>query len=166
MSISSEKRLIRPKPLDKDVPCNLTSATSAEVGIAVAGVRPHVPRVLKPVKELGPASAVPSNPNNRQGRMRSPFKHGRDTMAATAKTDSLFAGIDVAKGKLDFHLHPSGECLTVANSESGLEELISRLKRQRPSIIAIKASGGFEAVAVASLAAAGYPGTLRRSSAG
>lgn len=78
-------------------------------------------------------------------------------MAATAKTDNLLAGIDVAKDKLDVHLHPSGESLSVANNESGLEELISRLKGRKPSIIAIEASGGFEAVAVASLATAGLP---------
>lgn len=78
-------------------------------------------------------------------------------MAATARTDSLFVGIDVAKEKLDVHLHPSGESLYVANSESGLEELVNRLKRQKPSVIAIEASGGFEALAVSSLAAAGLP---------
>lgn len=115
----------------------------------------------KPVEKPGCASAVPSNPNSRLGsltdRKRSPFRQGRDKMAAIAQDTKMFAGIDVSKDKLDVHLHPAGEHFTVAQDDEGFALLVARLKKHKLAVAAIEATGGFEAGAVAALAAAGLP---------
>jgi transposase len=135
----------------------LNGATSAIVDVAVADARPIFPWDIKPAGERGGASAVPSNPNSRLGRKRSPLRQGRDQMAATAHEQKMFVGIDVSKSKLDVHIHPSGESYEFANAASGIEELVARLKQLDIAVIAVEATGGFEALAVAGLAASGLP---------
>lgn len=78
-------------------------------------------------------------------------------MAATAQDRKMFVGIDVSKDRLDVHIHPAGESFAVSRSDGGLEQLVSRLKRLDLAMIAIEATGGFEVIAVAALAAAGLP---------
>jgi len=78
-------------------------------------------------------------------------------MAATAQDRKMFVGIDVSKSRLDVHIHPSGEAFTVAQDAEGLEQLVARLKDLDLAVIAIEATGGFEAMAVAALAAAFLP---------
>jgi transposase len=78
-------------------------------------------------------------------------------MAAIAQDTKMFAGIDVSKDKLDVHLHPAGEHFTVAQDDQGFALLVERLKRRKLAVAAIEATGGFEAGAVAALAAAGLP---------
>jgi transposase len=67
------------------------------------------------------------------------------------------AGIDVSKDRLDVALRPSGEVFVVERSATGLEALIRRLKGAAPQIVALEATGGFEAVVTAALAAARLP---------
>ena len=69
----------------------------------------------------------------------------------------MFVGIDVAKDRLDVHIRPSGEAFTVARDGEGIDELAERLRAAAPSLIVLEATGGFEAVVVAGLAAAGLP---------
>lgn len=78
-------------------------------------------------------------------------------MAATAHEKKQFVGIDVSKDKLDVHVHPLGESYELANEAGGIEELIARLKQLEVAAIAVEATGGFEALAVAGLGAAGLP---------
>jgi transposase len=78
-------------------------------------------------------------------------------MAATAQDSKMFVGIDVSKDKLDVYLHPVGESFEVPRSEDGLEQLVSRLKSHALALIAIEATGGFEVIVVAALAAAELP---------
>lgn len=78
-------------------------------------------------------------------------------MAAIAQDTKMFAGIDVSKDKLDVHLHPAGEHFTVAQDDEGFALLVARLKKHKLAVAAIEATGGFEAGAVAALAAAGLP---------
>lgn len=66
-------------------------------------------------------------------------------------------GIDVSKARLDVCLYPSGETFAVSRDGEGLEALILRLGPHSPTAIAVEATGGFEAVVVASLGAAGLP---------
>lgn len=66
-------------------------------------------------------------------------------------------GIDVSKDRLDVHVHPSGEAFACVRDADGLDELLSRLAPLRPALVAIEATGGFEAIAAAHLAAAGLP---------
>jgi transposase len=78
-------------------------------------------------------------------------------MAATAPNVKMFVGIDVSKDRLDVHIHPIGESFGLTRDEAGLVELVDRLKRHDAAIVAIEATGGFEATAVACLALAGLP---------
>ncbi len=69
----------------------------------------------------------------------------------------LFVGIDVSKDRLDVHVRPADEAFAVARDGEGLAALIERLLALRPHLIAIEATGGFETVVVAALAAAKLP---------
>lgn len=66
-------------------------------------------------------------------------------------------GIDVAKDRLDIVVRPSGESFVVARTGAGLSELASKLAVLMPRVIAIEATGGFETVVAAGLAAAQLP---------
>ena len=71
--------------------------------------------------------------------------------------DAIIVGIDVSKDTLDVALHPDGEAFTVARDAAGIDALIARLRPLRVKLVALEATGGFEAVAAASLGAAGLP---------
>ena len=71
--------------------------------------------------------------------------------------DAVIIGIDVAKDKLDVAVRPSGEQFVVARSEAGLAELNDRLGELAVAVVGLEATGGYETVVAASLAAAGLP---------
>ncbi len=66
-------------------------------------------------------------------------------------------GIHVSKDRLDVHVRPSGETFAVERTAAGLDALCSRLRQIAPRIVALEATGGFETIATAALAAAGLP---------
>jgi len=66
-----------------------------------------------------------------------------------------FVGIDVSKDTLDVCVYPTQDAFRVPNSPDGLDELIKRLKAIEPRLIVFEATGGYETLAVSSLAAAG-----------
>ncbi len=74
--------------------------------------------------------------------------------------DEVYVGIDVSKDRLDVHVEPSGEAFAVARDAAGLEALVERLKPLAVTTVAVEATGGFETVVAASLAAAGMPGVV------
>lgn len=116
------------------------------------GGSPEPPGSLKTVGEHGAPPIVPSNPNSRQGRrMRSSFRQGRVAM------DIITVGIDVSKDRLDVAVRPSGEVFAVERNGVGLEQLVERLRELSPHLVALEATGGFEIVAAAALAAAALP---------
>ena len=71
--------------------------------------------------------------------------------------DATVVGIDVAKDRLDVCVRPSGESFVVARTGAGIEELAERLQKLAPRIVAVEATGGFETVVAAGLAAAALP---------
>jgi transposase len=71
--------------------------------------------------------------------------------------DATVIGIDVAKDRLDVCVRPSGESFVVDRNGAGIEALAERLKKLRPRIVAVEATGGFETVVAAGLAAAELP---------
>lgn len=71
--------------------------------------------------------------------------------------DIITVGIDVSKDRLDIALRPSGEAFAVERNAVGLELLAARLRECSPHIVALEATGGFETVVAAALAAAGLP---------
>jgi transposase len=71
--------------------------------------------------------------------------------------DTIVVGIDVSKDRLDVHVRPAGTVLSYSRDAAGIDALISELGGVAAQLIAIEATGGFEEVVVASLAAAGLP---------
>jgi transposase len=71
--------------------------------------------------------------------------------------DNITVGIDVSKDRLDVGLRPSGEKFAVERNSAGLDLLVPRLKELSPRVVALEATGGFETVVAAALAAAGLP---------
>ena len=67
-----------------------------------------------------------------------------------------FVGIDVSKDTLDVHVSPQGMDFRVARDHGGLAGLMARLKPLAPRLVALEATGGFETVAAAALAAEGF----------
>jgi transposase len=71
--------------------------------------------------------------------------------------DTIVVGIDVSKDRLDVHVRPAGTAVSFGRDATGIEALIGELAGVAPLVIAVEATGGFETVVVASLAAAGLP---------
>jgi len=71
--------------------------------------------------------------------------------------DSITVGIDVSKDRLDIAVRPSGEVFAIERNPAGLEQLTLRLGTLSPNLVALEASGGFETVVAAALAAARLP---------
>lgn len=67
-----------------------------------------------------------------------------------------FVGIDVSKARLDVAVH-GGEAFAVANDPAGHAELARRLAAAHAGRVVLEATGGYEAAAAATLAAAGLP---------
>jgi transposase len=71
--------------------------------------------------------------------------------------DAIVVGIDVSKDRLDVAVRPAGDHFAVPRDTQGLRELNARLRSLAATAIGIEATGGYETVVVASLAAAGLP---------
>jgi transposase len=71
--------------------------------------------------------------------------------------ESITVGIDVSKDRLDVAVRPSGEAFAVERNAAGLEQLAIRLRELAPQVVALEATGGFETIAAATLAAARLP---------
>lgn len=69
----------------------------------------------------------------------------------------MFVGIDVAKAELVVATRPTGEPWAVPNDEAGVAALAARLRREPPALVVLEATGGYELLAAAALAAAGLP---------
>jgi len=69
----------------------------------------------------------------------------------------IVVGIDVSKNRLDVHVAPSEEVFCEVNDAAGVEKLVGRLAKLSPALVALEATGGFETLAAAQLAAAGLP---------
>ncbi|TGP70171.1 IS110 family transposase, partial [bacterium M00.F.Ca.ET.227.01.1.1] len=67
----------------------------------------------------------------------------------------IVVGIDVSKDRLDVHVLPSSEAFSVGNDHAGMEDLARRLAAFSPTAIGLEATGGYEQLAVATLASAG-----------
>ncbi len=68
---------------------------------------------------------------------------------------SSYVGVDVSKERLDVALRPTGGHHWFSNDPDGIEALVSRLAEERPALVVLEASGGYERPAAAALAASG-----------
>lgn len=81
-----------------------------------------------------------------------------DPIATRAQV--VYAGVDVSKDRLDVCLRRDdaerhNDAFFVAHDDSGIDALVSRLVEERPMLVLLEATGGFERTVVAALAAAG-----------
>ena len=71
--------------------------------------------------------------------------------------ETVYVGIDVSKTCVDVAVRPTGQMWTISNDESGIRELVSRLKALDPAMVVLESTGGLELPSVAALAAATLP---------
>ena len=71
--------------------------------------------------------------------------------------ESVFAGIDVAKDRLDMAIRPSGTVRTVPYDADGIRDLVSELHSLEPSVVVVESTGGLELSLAGALAAASLP---------
>ena len=71
--------------------------------------------------------------------------------------ETVYVGIDVPKTCVDVAVRPTGQMWTISNDESGIRELVSRLKALDPAMVVLESTGGLELPSVAALAAAALP---------
>ncbi len=75
----------------------------------------------------------------------------------TESPSALYVGIDVSKASLDVGISSSKTGWSVANTPSGIGDLIAQLKPLKPTLIVVEATGGYEALVVAEVYAAKLP---------
>jgi transposase len=68
-----------------------------------------------------------------------------------------FVGLDIAKHRVDAHLRPTNESLSVAADEAGLAMLVQWLQQHPPDLVVLEATGGYEISVAAALVTAGIP---------
>jgi len=72
------------------------------------------------------------------------------------QTNTLTAGIDTSKAKLDIAVHDQSECWQVANAPQGWRRLAADLLKAGVARVGIEATGGYERGVVGHLRAAGF----------
>ena len=72
-------------------------------------------------------------------------------------TVERFVGIDVSKESLEVGVRPEGTHWSVTNEEGDISSLIRSLGKLKPTLIVVEATGGFQNMVVARLAAAALP---------
>jgi transposase len=74
-------------------------------------------------------------------------------------SDTHFVGIDIAQKRLDVHLLPSGQRLSLGRDRRGLAALMRALGALKGQIalVALEATGGLETLVAATLDRAGLP---------
>lgn len=68
-----------------------------------------------------------------------------------------FVGVDVSKGTLDLCIEPAMEMLHVAHDETGIAQVVKRLREVAPTLIVMEATGGLEAWLASELVGQGLP---------
>ena len=69
----------------------------------------------------------------------------------------VFVGIDVAQASLEVAVRPTGEAWQAANDEVAFGDLVERVRKLKPTLIVLEATGGIHVPVVAALAAAKLP---------
>lgn len=68
-----------------------------------------------------------------------------------------YIGIDVSKKYLDIAVRPSGQEWRTGNNSSDIDELVSRIKKFKPKLIVVEATGGLERELVVAMQLAQMP---------
>jgi len=80
----------------------------------------------------------------------------RDTSIKEAEMNKQFVGIDLSKAQLDVALHPQTQQWKLANNDAGIATLVEYLKKHKPSLIVLEATGGLERPVAEALVKAGF----------
>jgi transposase len=79
------------------------------------------------------------------------------------RTARVYAGVDVSKDQLDVCVRRGeaqrhhDDAFVVSHDDAGIDTLVSRLVEERPVLVILEATGGFERAVVGALAAEGLP---------
>ncbi len=73
------------------------------------------------------------------------------------RNSERFVGIDVAKGSLEVAVRPDDNRWTVSNDEEGISDLVDGLRKLKPTLVVLEATGGLEIPLVAVLGHAKLP---------
>jgi len=74
----------------------------------------------------------------------------------STRTPTLYVGIDVSKATLDVAILPTGRHFVVSNDEAGIDELLGGFDDpNKPILVVLEASGGYERAVAAAIAASG-----------
>lgn len=73
------------------------------------------------------------------------------------ESKGVYVGVDVSKQRLDVAIRPRGELFWEANDERAVARLVKRLKPLGCTRIVLEATGGYETLLAAALAAQGLP---------
>jgi len=68
-----------------------------------------------------------------------------------------YVGIDVGKDRIEIHIRPDAIAFGCDTDANSLGHLVTRLKPLKPKVIALEATGGYEAIIAATLSNAGLP---------
>ena len=79
---------------------------------------------------------------------------------APLDADALIIGIDIAKDKLDWARSDDDAVATCANEPTAIATLVERFAADKPALIVVEATGGYERPLVAALLEAELPVTL------
>ncbi len=71
-----------------------------------------------------------------------------------------FIGIDVSKDYLDVAVRPTDAHWRTPNTAAGVASLVKKLRRRRPTLVVLEASGGYERLASDAMHGAGLPVAL------
>jgi transposase len=77
--------------------------------------------------------------------------------APSDPTPALVVGVDVAKDKLDVARSDAPAVRVVANDRGGVAALVEQLRRDRPAVVVVEATGGLERRLLDALLDAGVP---------
>ena len=80
--------------------------------------------------------------------------------------ESIYVGIDVAKAQVDVAIRPTDDRWEVSHDETGVRQLVSRLKTLEPVMVLLEASGGLEVPAGGCLGSRGGACGRRQSPPG
>src|SRR6516225_5097896 len=111
------------------------------------------PLVASTAGELGSRPVSIVGPNSRLACKSAVFAR----TGAMDERAGRIVGIDISKDRLDVHVLPEGEHVTLGRDEAGLKALTKRLAKQALQVVAMEATGGLEAPVAAELHAAGLP---------
>jgi transposase len=145
----------------------MTEGCSANVVERHAARQTTKPLVLETVPQRGRLAESVSNPNSCLGDRLADqpvfARKGRSSRQLTpAECGSVNhlrpnVGIDVSRATLDVAVSPSREQWQLTNDDSGITQLVERLRVLDPERIVLEATGGYELAAVGALGVAGLP---------